>query len=148
MILGFHSTDRAVRDLIAGLHPYDLTCRPQLLERNANPYYYDLIKRFESLTGIGGVLNTSFNLHGEPVVHSPEEAIRAYRLSGLDLLTIEDYVVWDPGRVRPAPDGGAAGVPAGAAARGRESMPFVRVRERRTRPIMRVTEPGPAATGS
>jgi len=98
MILGFPSTDRARRELIAGLHPFDLTCRPQLVERQWNPKFHRLLQHFEELTGYGGLLNTSFNLHGEPVVCAPEDAIRTYLESDLDVLTINDYVVWHPGR--------------------------------------------------
>ncbi|MDJ0926838.1 MAG: carbamoyltransferase C-terminal domain-containing protein [Gammaproteobacteria bacterium] len=99
MILGFRSTPLAVEELIAGLHPFDRTCRPQLVEPEWNPHYHHLLEVYESLTGSGGILNTSFNLHGEPVVCTPEDAISTYLRSDLDLLTLEDYLVWDPKRI-------------------------------------------------
>lgn len=100
MILGFRTTERAVDELIAGLHASDLTCRPQLVEQDWNPEYYRMLRHYERLTGFGGVLNTSFNLHGEPVVCTPKDAIETYVRSDLDVLTIQDYVVWDEQRVQ------------------------------------------------
>lgn len=99
MILGFRTTPRAVKELIAGLHPFDLSCRPQLVEADWNPAYYAMLKHYERMTGFGGVLNTSFNLHGDPVVCTPRDAIETYIHSDLDVLTIEDYLVWDEARL-------------------------------------------------
>src|SRR3989338_1175754 len=78
MIMAFHSTPLAQKELIAAIHQADKTCRPQVLEKEWNPNYYKIIKEFESETGIGGVLNTSFNLHGSPLVCSPEDAIETF----------------------------------------------------------------------
>jgi carbamoyltransferase len=99
MVLGFRTTPRAVNELIAGLHSFDLSCRPQLVEADWNPAYHAMLKQYERITGFGGVLNTSFNLHGDPVVCSPRDAIETYINSDLDVLTIEDYLVWDEARV-------------------------------------------------
>jgi carbamoyltransferase len=52
-----------------------------------------LIKQFEERTGIGGILNTSFNLHGFPIVHTPEQALEVFEASGLKYLAIGDYLV-------------------------------------------------------
>ena len=93
MNMAFHSTDLAQKDLIATIHPYDHTLRPQILSRSQNPRYYDLIKQFEAKTGIGGILNTSFNLHGDPIVCTPEQAINTLRNSGLEYLSIGDYLI-------------------------------------------------------
>jgi carbamoyltransferase len=93
MTLAFETTELARHDLIAGLHPADLTSRPQILERRHNPGYYDLIAEFERRTGVGGLLNTSFNLHGEPIVQTPTDAARVFRASGLDLLVLDGYVI-------------------------------------------------------
>lgn len=93
MIMAFPTKSRAHTDMIAALHPYDLTCRPQVVRKDWNPKYYKLLKIFEDLTGIGGVLNTSFNLHGEPIVCSPDDAIKTFLNSGLDALAIESYYI-------------------------------------------------------
>lgn len=93
MIMAFHSTELGQKELIAGIHQSDKTCRPQLLEKDWNPRYYKILKEFEKETGIGGVLNTSFNLHGEPMVCSPEDAIHTFEDSGLEHLAMENWVI-------------------------------------------------------
>jgi carbamoyltransferase len=94
MTITFDSTAKAHADIIAALHPYDFTCRPQVVRSEDNPEYYRILSIFKEITGLGGVLNTSFNLHGFPVVGSPEAALRTLVLSQLDYLAIEDYLVW------------------------------------------------------
>ena len=94
MTLGFDSTDLAKEHLVAALHPYDQTMRPQFVKKEHNPSYHRLLTKFKEATGIGGVLNTSFNLHGMPIVNSPEDAIYTLLNSDLDFLILEDYVVW------------------------------------------------------
>ena len=93
MTQAFATTPLANEELPAALHRGDLTCRPQLLEKAANPPYHDLVRAFEELTGVGGVLNTSFNLHGEPIVQSAAEAARVFRVSGLDALILDDTLI-------------------------------------------------------
>ena len=70
-----------------------MTCRPQILEKEWNPGYYATIKKFEELTGVGGVLNTSFNIHGDPMVCSPEDALDTLSRSKLDALALGNYYV-------------------------------------------------------
>lgn len=93
MTMAFESTDRARTDLVAALHPADFTARPQVLERHMNPDYYDIIKEFERLTGVGGILNTSFNLHGMPIVLGPKEALYTLGNSDLDGLSMNRFLV-------------------------------------------------------
>ena len=62
MIMAFPTKNKAQKDLIAALHPYDYTARPQIISKDWNPGYYKVLKTFEEITGVGGVLNTSFNL--------------------------------------------------------------------------------------
>lgn len=93
MTMAFESTERARRDLIAALHPADFTARPQVMERRENPDYYDLLKEFERLTGVGGILNTSFNLHGLPIVLGPREALYTLENSELDGLFMNGFLV-------------------------------------------------------
>lgn len=93
MTVAFETKPLARRELVAGLHQADFTCRPQILEHVHNPAYFDLIKEFERQTEVGSVLNTSFNLHGEPIVQTPSDAARVFRLSGLDLLLLDGYLI-------------------------------------------------------
>ncbi|HEY3066261.1 MAG TPA: carbamoyltransferase C-terminal domain-containing protein [Methylomirabilota bacterium] len=92
MILSFDTTAR--RDEIrAALHPFDFTARPQEVSRAWNPEYHALLREFERRTGIGGVLNTSFNLHGYPIVSRPEDALDVLDRSGLTRLAIGNWLV-------------------------------------------------------
>lgn len=93
MTIAFETTPLAHRDLRAALHQADLTCRPQVVSRVANPGYHALIREFEQLTGVGGILNTSFNIHGEPIIQSAADAIDVLKRSGLDALILGDYFV-------------------------------------------------------
>lgn len=80
-------------DIEAGTHPYDRTVRPQSVSRQEAPEYHSLISAFYRLTGIPALLNTSFNLHGEPIVDTVLDAIRTFELSGLDHLLIDDRIL-------------------------------------------------------
>lgn len=93
MVMAFPTKPKAHKDLIAALHPYDLTCRPQIVRKEWNPEYYRLLKFFEGLTGVGGILNTSFNLHGEPIVCSPDDALKTFLKSDLDGLALNNYYI-------------------------------------------------------
>ena len=79
--------------IIAGTHPYDKTVRPQFVEISESPEYHALIASFYELTGIPALLNTSFNLHGEPIVDTLHDALRTFRLSGLDHLYIQSIIL-------------------------------------------------------
>jgi len=92
MILSFDTTKRR-SEIAAAIHPYDFTARPQIVSQTSNPGYHALIAEFERLTGIGGVLNTSFNLHGFPIVSRPEDALDVLERSGLTHLAIENWLV-------------------------------------------------------
>lgn len=93
MVLAFRSKKAAQDDLSAAVHPYDLTMRPQVLERKANESYYSILNEFQGRTGRGGILNTSFNLHGEPIVCSPADALHTFMHSGLHYLALEGHLV-------------------------------------------------------
>lgn len=93
MIMAFFTKKDAHRDLKSALHQYDLSARPQILVEKHNLKYYKLIKRFKEITGIGGILNTSFNLHGEPIIMTPKDAIYTLKNSKLDGLALENYLI-------------------------------------------------------
>jgi len=93
MMVAYKTKELAQEELIACLHQYDFTARPQVLSYEMNPSYYEIIKEFESLTGIGAILNTSFNIHGEPIVCSPADAIKTLKNSGLKYLALENYLI-------------------------------------------------------
>jgi carbamoyltransferase len=93
MIICFDTRSEHRKDLLAASHPYDYTVRPQVVLPNWNPSYYALLKYFEGMTGIGGVLNTSFNLHGYPIVCTPEDALKVFHESGLRYMGIGNFLV-------------------------------------------------------
>lgn len=72
----------------------DGTARPQLVDRSLNPEYYDILTAYGNLTGEAILVNTSFNMHEEPIVCSPNDAMRAFKASGLDFLAVGKYLVW------------------------------------------------------
>ncbi|MDC3132587.1 hypothetical protein OA501_00030 [Flavobacteriaceae bacterium] len=72
----------------------DGTLRAQMVKRELNPCYWELINEFGNLTGEYIVLNTSFNVMGEPIINTPEEALRGFFGSGIDLLFIGDFIVY------------------------------------------------------
>jgi carbamoyltransferase len=91
MIMTFDS--KRTDDIRAGSHPEDKTVRPQMVTQSHNPDYHRLIREFKRLTGRGAVLNTSFNLHGFPIVSSPDDAAEVFLKSGLGHLALGDYLL-------------------------------------------------------
>ena len=74
----------------------DNSARVQTVRRVENPRYYDLIKCFGEKTGVPVILNTSYNLAGDPIVETPEDAVRSFTKSGLRNLVIGNYVAERP----------------------------------------------------
>jgi carbamoyltransferase len=81
------------RSVIPAVTHVDGSARPQTVEREVNPLYWKLIHEFGQRTGVPVVMNTSFNLRGEPIVSSPTDAIRTFFSSGMDALVIGSFVV-------------------------------------------------------
>ena len=69
------------------------TSRIQTVDAQNHPRYYQLIKEFGKLTGVPVIMNTSFNLRGEPIVISPEDAYSTFIRSGIDILVMENFVI-------------------------------------------------------
>ena len=86
------SASSQARDILPAAVHIDGTARVQTVSADA-PKFYDLISQFFDLTGVPAVLNTSFNIAGEPIVCSPFDAIRSFHSSPLDRLVIGDFVV-------------------------------------------------------
>jgi carbamoyltransferase len=93
MTIAMDSSALARQHLVAAVHPYDFTIRPQIVEQDVNPEYFALIQAFESITGIGALLNTSLNLHGKPIVNTPRDALNTFTHSGLDGLILPGVLV-------------------------------------------------------
>lgn len=78
---------------MAAVHGADLTARPQLVETGQNPGYEAILEAFAALTGRRVLLNTSFNLHGYPIVCSAADAVQVLLDSGLDQLILGPFLV-------------------------------------------------------
>ncbi|MCC7518330.1 MAG: hypothetical protein IT578_03995 [Verrucomicrobiae bacterium] len=83
----------AWRDRIPAVVHVDGTARPQAVHREKNPRYYDILKAYEEITGLPVLVNTSFNVHEEPIVCRPSDALQALREKRVDALLIEDFWV-------------------------------------------------------
>jgi carbamoyltransferase len=82
-----------MRDKVPAITHVDGTGRLQAVFKNVSPRYHGLIKKFESATGVPMVMNTSFNLKGEPIVNTPANAYSTFSRSGIDMLVLENFVV-------------------------------------------------------
>jgi carbamoyltransferase len=101
-MLRAYPTLPAYLDKLPAITHVDGTARVQTVNAQQNPRYYRLIKEFGRLTGIDCVLNTSFNIRGEPIINTVDEAIKCLMTTGLDALFVEGYlVVKDAARVAP-----------------------------------------------
>ncbi len=89
----FDTTEMGQEQLLAAIHQGDKTARPQILRRAWNPGYYSILEKFERETNVGGILNTSANIHGEPIVHGAKEALSMFVRSGLRYLVLGDYLI-------------------------------------------------------
>lgn len=71
----------------------DGTARPQVVSREINPFIFDVLTEYERLTGLKILINTSFNMHGEPIVCTPQDAIKSFVKSKMDVLSIGNYIL-------------------------------------------------------
>lgn len=91
MVITFKCTDWLKENCPAVVH-LDNTARPQIINKTSNPSYYNIIKEYKKLTGIPTIINTSFNMHEEPIVCSPEDAIRSFKNGNLKNLAIGNFI--------------------------------------------------------
>jgi carbamoyltransferase len=96
MVTAFDAAAERRQRIPAVVH-VDGSLRPQTVTREAHPRYHTLIQEFGRLTGENVVLNTSFNVKGEPIVCSPSDAIKCFFDTGLEYLAIGDFLVAKPG---------------------------------------------------
>jgi carbamoyltransferase len=93
MMLAFPTNPKRRDEIGAAIHPQDGTARAHILDETWNPAYHRVVREFERRTGIGAVLNTSFNLHGEPLVCSAEDAVDTFERSGLPHLALGRWLI-------------------------------------------------------
>ncbi len=80
-------------DLPAITH-LDYSARLQIVEEDLNSIFYNLLKTFKDLTGIGALINTSFNVRGEPIVCSPKDALNCFYKTEMDILVLGNYIIY------------------------------------------------------
>jgi carbamoyltransferase len=97
MTITFDCTEFMRTNCPAAVH-VDGTARPQLIRKEVNPEYHAILSAYEKLSGIPCLINTSFNMHEEPIVCSPRDAVRAFLLGHLDGLAIGPFYVPHPER--------------------------------------------------
>jgi carbamoyltransferase len=95
MTITFHCTPWMARHM-AGVVHLDNTARPQLVRRETNPQYYDIIRAFRDRTDLPGIINTSFNMHEEPIVCTADDAMRAFLDGNLDYLALGGHLIRHP----------------------------------------------------
>jgi carbamoyltransferase len=81
------------RSTVPAITHVDYSARLQTVRRETSPFYYDIIDAFYRLTGCPMIVNTSFNVRGEPIVCTPEDAYRCFMRTNMDVLVLENYVL-------------------------------------------------------
>ncbi len=92
MTITFDCTDW-FKEYCPGVVHIDGTARPQVVRKEINPSFFRIIDEYRKLTGLPAIINTSFNMHEEPIVNTPLDAITAFKQSGLDYLAIDNFLV-------------------------------------------------------
>lgn len=82
-----------IRSIVPAITHVDYSARVQTVHQQTNPKFHQLISEFKALTGVGMVINTSFNVRGEPPVCSPEDAIRCFHATDMDVLVMQNIVL-------------------------------------------------------
>ena len=95
MTITFDCTE-IMKKTCPGVVHVDGTARPQVVHAHDNPDFHRIISEFKRLTGLSCVVNTSFNIHEEPIVCTPEDAIRAFKIGHLDVLAIGSFIAINP----------------------------------------------------
>jgi carbamoyltransferase len=93
MMCAFRARPEKAASFAAAQHPYDQTTRAHEVNASHNPSYHRLLQEYESITGEAIVLNTSFNLHGEPIVYTAADAVDVLLRSGLEYLAVGNWWV-------------------------------------------------------
>jgi len=91
-MLFVYKVKKEYRDIIPAITHVDNTVRIQTVNEQENPELYLLLKAFKELTGHSVLINTSFNIKGEPIVCSPDDAVNSFKKADIDLLVLGDYI--------------------------------------------------------
>ena len=94
MTLCYQTKENWINKIPAVVHPIDKSARPQIVKREANPFYYDLIDSYRKLSGFPIVLNTSFNAHGEPINNYPHQVLKHLLDGSVDYIITESLILY------------------------------------------------------
>ena len=92
MTICYDTKESWIEKIPAVVQKSDKTARPQLVRKNNLPDFWEILNEYNLLTGIPVLLNTSFNLHNQPIINSPKEAFLCLKNNIVDKIIIEDYV--------------------------------------------------------
>ena len=81
------------RSSVPAITHVDYSARIQTVHKDTNPLYYDLISKFKEKTGCSLLINTSFNVRGEPIICTPTDAYKCFMGTGLDMMAIGNYLL-------------------------------------------------------
>lgn len=93
MTLCYTVKDEWAEKIPAVINIYDKTARPQVVYKERNPHFHEILNEFNKLTGIPVLMNTSFNSHGEPIINHPEHAINHLKKGSIDYLILGDKII-------------------------------------------------------
>lgn len=94
MTLCYQTKENWINKIPAVVHPIDKSARPQIVKKESNPFYYNLIDAYRKLSGFPIVLNTSFNAHGEPINNYPHQVIKHLLDKSVDYIVTEDFIIY------------------------------------------------------
>ena len=84
---------KKMKEKIEAIVHVDGSCRIQTVKKENNPRFYKLLTAFNKITGCPILLNTSFNVKGQPIVNTPEQALKSFQSTNIDFLVIGDYFI-------------------------------------------------------
>jgi carbamoyltransferase len=102
MTITFDCTEKMIAENPAAVH-VDGTARPQLVTPTSNPGFHRILDAFRRRTGVATLINTSYNMHEEPIVCSPHDAVRAFLDGRLGVLAMGPFLAWLPEKGKPEP---------------------------------------------
>ena len=94
MTLCYNVKPEWINKIPAVINVYDNTCRPQIVTKDTNDWLHTLLTKYNTSTGIPVLLNTSFNTHGYPIINSPQQALDALKEKVVDMLVVENYIIY------------------------------------------------------
>jgi carbamoyltransferase len=87
------STKKICEELVPAIVHIDKSARPQAVFEDKNNFLHKILKEFKKVSGVGMLINTSFNVHEEPIVETYDDALRSFEMSNLDFLVLDKKII-------------------------------------------------------